>query len=354
MTNRKSEEALGERANLLFKLLVERYIDDGLPVASRQLAMESDLNISSATVRNVMADLEAHGLVMSPHTSAGKVPTPRGLRLFVDSLIHVRPLDDAALAQLRGELSPELTSRELVATASSLLSGITRMAGLVTLPRPEIVTLRQVEFLPLSGQRVLVILVVNEKEVENRIIRVAREYSESELQQAANFINRHFAGTSLHSVRTSLLESMKQDRERMDAMMAEMLEVAASAFDSGDDDPGDYVVAGEGNLLNFVSGDDMDVVRQLFEAFGHKRDILHLLDRCLEADGVHLFIGEESGYRPFGDYSVVTAPYRVDGQLAGVLGVIGPTRMAYGKVIPVVDATARLLGAALHDLPSDQ
>ena len=351
MMNRKSEEALGERANLLFKLLVERYIDDGLPVASRQLAMESDLNISSATVRNVMADLEAHGLVMSPHTSAGKVPTPRGLRLFVDSLIHVRPLDDAALAHLRGELSPELTSRELVSTASSLLSGITRMAGLVTLPRPEIVTLRQVEFLPLSGQRVLVILVVNEKEVENRIIRVAREYGESELQQAANFINRHFAGTSLRSVRTGLLDSMKQDRERMDAMMAEMLEVAASAFDSGEDDPGDYVVAGEGNLLNFVSGDDMDVVRQLFEAFGHKRDILHLLDRCLDAEGVHLFIGEESGYRPFGDYSVVTAPYRVDGQLAGVLGVIGPTRMAYDQVIPVVDATARLLGAALHDLP---
>lgn len=351
MMNRKSEEALGERANLLFKLLVERYIDDGLPVASKQLAMESDLNISSATVRNVMADLEAHGLVMSPHTSAGKVPTPRGLRLFVDSLIHVRPLDDAALAHLRGELSPELTSRELVSTASSLLSGITRMAGLVTLPRPEIVTLRQVEFLPLSGQRVLVILVVNEKEVENRIIRVAREYGESELQQAANFINRHFAGTSLRSVRTGLLESMKQDRERMDAMMAEMLEVAASAFDSSEDDPGDYVVAGEGNLLNFVSGDDMDVVRQLFEAFGHKRDILHLLDRCLDAEGVHLFIGEESGYRPFGDYSVVTAPYRVDGQLAGVLGVIGPTRMAYDQVIPVVDATARLLGAALHDLP---
>lgn len=353
MMNRKSEDALGERANLLFKLLVERYIDDGLPVASKQLAMESDLNISSATVRNVMADLEAHGLVMSPHTSAGKVPTPRGLRLFVDSLIHVRPLDAAALAHLRGELSPELTSRELVSTASSLLSGITRMAGLVTLPRPEIVTLRQVEFLPLSGQRVLVILVVNEKEVENRIIRVAREYGESELQQAANFINRHFAGTSLRSVRTSLLESMKQDRERMDAMMAEMLEVAASAFDSGEDDPGDYVVAGEGNLLNFVTGDDMGVVRQLFEAFGHKRDILHLLDRCLDAEGVHLFIGEESGYRPFGDYSVVTAPYRVDGQLAGVLGVIGPTRMAYDQVIPVVDATARLLGAALHDLPDN-
>lgn len=350
MTN-KADEGLGERANLLLKLLVERYIDSGAPVASKQLALESDLNISSATVRNVMADLEAHGLVTSPHTSAGKVPTPRGLRFFVDSLIHVQPLDGAALARLRGELSPELTSTELVSTASSLLSGITSMAGLVTLPRPEIVTLRQVEFLPLSGQRVLVILVVNEKEVQNRIIRVHREFTDTELQQAANFINRHFAGTSLQRVRSGLLQSMEADKERMDAMMAEMLQVAATAFDPDQDHEGDYVVAGEGNLLNFVSGGDMDMVRSLFEAFGRKRDILHLLDRCLDADGVHLFIGEESGYRPFGDYSVVTAPYRVDGQLAGVLGVIGPTRMAYQQVIPVVDATARLLGAALHDLP---
>ncbi|HSG87944.1 MAG TPA: heat-inducible transcriptional repressor HrcA [Pseudomonadales bacterium] len=347
----KQDDALGDRASLLLKLLVERYIDSGVPVASKQLALESDLNISSATVRNVMADLEAHGLVTSPHTSAGKVPTPAGLRLFVDSLIQVRPLDEAALTRLREELSPELTSKELVATASSLLSGITRMAGLVTLPRPEIVTLRQVEFLPLSGNRVLVILVVNEKEVQNRIIRVHREFSVSELQQAANFINRHFAGTSLRSVRTDLLASMEADRARMDALMAEMLEVAATAFGSDTEAEGDYVVAGEGNLLNFVTGGDMDMVRELFDAFGRKRDILHLMDRCLDAEGVHLFIGEESGYRPFGDYSVVTAPYRIDGQLAGVLGVIGPTRMAYQQVIPVVDATARLLGAALHDLP---
>lgn len=350
MTMTLQEEALGDRASALLKLLIERYIDHGTPVASKQLAQASDLNISSATVRNVMADLEALGLVTSPHTSAGKVPTARGLRFFVDSLIHVRPLDGEDLSRMRQELSPELTSRELVSTASSLLSGITRMAGLVTLPRPEIVTLRQVEFLPLSNRRVLVILVVNEKEVENRIIRVQREYDETELQQAANFINRHFAGTSLRSVRSGLLESMEADRARMDALMAEMLQVAATAFDS-EEGKGDYVVAGEGNLLNFVSGGDMDTVRELFDAFSHKRDILDLLDRCLDAEGIHLFIGDESGYRPFGDYSVVTAPYRVEGQLAGVLGVIGPTRMAYQQVIPVVDATARLLGAALRDLP---
>ena len=345
------DDLLNERASVLLKLLVERYIDSGTPVASKQLALESRLDISSATVRNVMADLEAHGLVVSPHTSAGKVPTPKGLRVFVDSLIHVRPLDDAALTNLRASLSPELTSRELVATASNLLSGITQFAGLVTLPKPEIATLRQVEFLPLSGQRILVILVVNEKEVENRIIKAHRQFEEHELQQAANFVNQHFAGHNLQGLRTEILRSMEADRARMDELMAEMLAVAAGAFDAPPRQDGDYVVAGEQNLLNFVTGDDMRVVRELFDAFGRKRDILHLLDRCLDAQGVQLFIGEESGYEPFGDYSVVTAPYEVDGQLAGVLGVIGPTRMAYERVIPIVDATARLLGAAMQDDP---
>ncbi|MEE4361559.1 MAG: heat-inducible transcriptional repressor HrcA [Pseudomonadales bacterium] len=344
------EEQLNERANVLLKLLVERYIESGAPVSSRQLAVESRLDISSATVRNVMADLENLGLVTSPHTSAGKVPTAQGLRFFVDSLIHVQPLAPESLSLLRGELSPERTSRELVSTASSLLSGITHMAGLVTLPRREIITLRQVEFLPLSGNRLLVILVVNEKEVENRIIRTHRQFEQAELQQAANFINQHYAGESIRSIRDRLLSGMESDKARMDALMAEMLTVAANVFREDAEPETDYVVAGEGNLLNFVSGEDMEVVRELFEAFARKRDLLHLLDRCLEAEGVHLFIGDESGYKPFVDYSVVTAPYEVDGRPAGVLGVIGPTRMAYQRVIPVVDATARLLSAALRQL----
>lgn len=338
----------GERASQLLKLLIERYIESGQPVASKTLAAESDLNISSATVRNVMGDLESLGLVVSPHTSAGKVPTAQGLRFFVDYLISVQPLEDAALATLRDRLAPELGSKELAATASSLLSGITRMAGLVTLPRRDIVTLRHVEFLPLAGQRILVILVLNDHEVENRVIRTGRQYGETELTQAANYINRHFSGIALGRVRERLLEDMKDDKARMDALMSEMLHLAANALGPEAGDRGDYVVAGEGNLLNFVTGADMDAVRELFDAFGKKRDVLHLLDRCLDAEGVHLFIGEESGYKPLGDYSVVTAPYELDGKLAGVLGVIGPTRMAYHRVIPIVDATARLLGAALR------
>ena len=345
------EEQLNERANVLLKLLVERYIESGAPVSSRQLAVESRLDISSATVRNVMADLEGLGLVTSPHTSAGKVPTVQGIRFFVDSLIRVQPLEPESLDLLQGELgNPERTSRELVATASNLLSGITRMAGVVTLPRREIVTLRQVEFLPLAGNRILVILVVNEKEVENRIIRTERQYEQAELQQAANFVNEHFAGESVHRIRDRLLADMADDKARMNALMQEMLEVAANVFRQDAEREPEYVVAGEGNLLNFVSGEDMDMVRALFEAFGRKRDVLHLLDRCLEAEGIHLFIGDESGYRPFMDYSVVTAPYEVDGRPAGVLGVIGPTRMAYQRVIPVVDATARLLSAAMRHL----
>lgn len=337
-----------ERASQLLKLLIERYIESGQPVASKTLAAESDLGISSATVRNVMGDLEALGLVVSPHTSAGKVPTAQGLRFFVDYLISVQPLEEAALATLRERLAPELGSKELAATASSLLSGITRMAGLVTLPRRDIVTLRHVEFLPLAGQRILVILVLNDHEVENRVIRTERQYGEAELAGAANYINHHFSGLSLGKVRERLLEDMKHDKARMDALMSEMLRVAANALGPETEDSGDYVVAGEGNLLNFVTGEDMDTVRELFDAFGQKRDVLHLLDRCLDAEGVHLFIGEESGYKPLGDYSVVTAPYKLDGKLAGVLGVIGPTRMAYHRVIPIVDATARLLGAALR------
>ncbi len=342
------DEPLNERASLLLKLLIERYIDSGQPVASKTLAAESDLSISSATVRNVMSELEGLGLVISPHTSAGKVPTPRGLRFFVDYLISVQPLDEAAMESLREQLTPELGSKELAATASTLLSGITRMAGVVTLPRREIVTLRHVEFLPLAGQRILVILVLNDHEVENRVIRTERQYGEAELNQAANYINQHFVGTALGQVREQLLSGMKRDKARMDALMGEMLKVAASAIGPDGSQEGDYVVAGEGNLLNFVTGEDMDTVRKLFDAFGQKRDVLHLLDRCLDAEGVHLFIGEESGYKPLGDYSLVTAPYELDGRLAGVLGVIGPTRMAYHRVIPIVDATARLLGAALR------
>ena len=336
-----------ERAAQLFKSLVERYLVDGAPVASRTLASASEVAVSSATVRNVMADLEAQGLVVSPHTSAGKMPTHRGLRFFIDSLISVRPLDQRRVGRIRGELDPDMPPNELALAASRLLAQVTRTAGVVTMPRPERVSLRQVEFLPLSGDRVLVILVVNDREVQNRVIHTDRPYDETELTHAANFINQAFAGQPLDAIRKGVFESMRDDKARLDAAMQAALDVAAKAFAEDDGDDADYVVSGEANLVESLSS--IEEVRELFDAFARKGAILHLLDRCLDTEGIQLFIGEESGYRPLDEYTLVTARYKANGQVAGVLGVIGPTRMAYERVIPAVDVTARLLGVAMEE-----
>jgi len=346
---KQAEDAVDERAQLLFKLLVERYLADGMPVASKVLAANPEVEVSSATVRNIMAELEDRGWVRSPHTSAGKVPTNLGLRFFVDSLLSVQPLDEARVHQLEHELNPDLSPKELVESASNLLSHLTRMTCIVTLPRRDQVALRQVEFLPLSGNRVLVILVLNDREVQNRVIHVDRSYDDIELTQAANYINREFGGLSLLSIRQALLRSMQADKDSMNELMQTALNVASRAFADTGEDPGQQlVVAGETNLFGMSS--DAAAVRTLFETFSHKGNILHLLDRCLESHGIQLFIGEESGYRLFEEVSLVTSPYKVNGKVAGALGVIGPTRMAYQEVIPVVDVTARVLGAAMNYL----
>jgi heat-inducible transcriptional repressor len=344
----RSEDVIGERAQRLLKMLVEHYLAQGTPVASKTLATQPGIDVSPATVRSIMAELEARGLVVSPHTSAGKIPTNLGLRFFVDSLLSVQPLGRSSVQMLREGLNPDLAPSRLVELASGLLAEISSMAGVVTLPRKEQIALRQVEFLPLTANRVLVILVINEREVQNRVIHTDREYSESELVQAANYINREFAGESLQNIRAALVESMHRDKASVDQLMQLALDMAAKAFDvDGADRPDSdgYVVAGETNLLS--APNDAEAIRKLFDAFSRKRDILHLLDRCLDSQGIQLFIGDESGYEVLGDYSVVTAPYRVNGRVAGVLGVIGPTRMAYQRVIPIVDVTARVLGAAL-------
>lgn len=341
------DNEVDERAQLLFKLLVESYIADGSPVASKMLASRPEIEVSPATIRNIMAELEDRGFVRSPHTSAGKVPTSRGLRFFVDSLLAVRPLDQARVDELEHQLNPDLSPKELVESASSLLSHITHMTCLITLPRRDHVALRQVEFLPLSGERVLVILVLNDREVQNRVIHTDREYAESELTQAANFINREFGGRSLLDIRRALVDNMQADKDNMDQLMQTALDVASQAFVEPAEGPGqELVVAGESNL--FGVGADMETLRSLFETFSHKGGILHLLDQCLNSDGIQLFIGEESGYKLFDDMSLITSPYEVDGELAGVLGVVGPTRMAYQDVIPVVDVTARVLSAAMN------
>lgn len=346
-----SGEMLTERAQQLLKVLVERHIRDGQPVGSKSLAGslagESGLELSPATIRNVMADLESMGLVSSPHTSAGRVPTERGYRLFVDSLLTVHPLDDAALSSMKGRLAGGDSPQGLVESASRLLSGVTHLAGVVTLPRHAIQRLSHVEFLPLSERRVLAIIVLGRDEVQNRIIHVDREYERSELERAANYLNHEYAGLDLEAIRRKVVAEMNEARERMNDEMAAAVAMAERTFADGEEGE-DYVLAGETNLMEFTELTDVVRLRRLFDAFTEKRDMLDLLDRCVRAEGVRIFIGEESGWEVLDGCSVVTAPYQADGETLGVLGVIGPTRMAYDRVIPIVDVTAKLLGAAMN------
>ena len=343
-----SETVLSERAQHLFRVLVQRYIGSGQPVGSRALSRDSGLDLSPATVRNVMADLEEIGLLRSPHVSAGRVPTVQGYRFFVDSLLKVVPVDHGELERLRSQLETKGERESLMNAATSLISEMTHMAGIVTLPKQERLILRHVEFLALSPERVLVILVVNGSDVQNRIIHPGRPYSQTVLQQVGNYLNEVCAGKDLLEVRESLLAELKEHRSSLDALMLTAIEMADKAFVREPDGEEALLVSGQTNLMEYGELADMEKLRHLFEAFREKTELLHILDQCLRADGLRIFIGEESGYEVLDGCSVVTTPYEREGEVLGVLGVIGPTRMAYDRVIPIVDVTARLLGAALN------
>ncbi len=348
MSAETSNPVPNDRGQHLLRALIQRYIHDGQPVGSRTLLKDSGLDLSPATIRNVMSDLEGMGLVSAPHTSAGRIPTPKGYRLFVDTLVRYRQPADGEIKRIQAEIRGESDNpKGLVGAVSSMLSDFTSMAGVVTVPRAPHVTLRQIEFLPLSENRVLVILVINNREVQNRILHTDRDYSASELQQAQNFINEHYAGLELELVRSKLLEDLDSTRDSMNQTMHDIISVAQSAMDGAEESDNNYVVAGETNLMDFAELSDVDTLRGLFDAFSRKRLILELLDRSINANGVQIFIGEESGYEIFDGCSVITAPYHVDEDTIGVLGVIGPTRMAYDRVVPIVDVTARLLETAL-------
>ena len=342
--SRRNSHKISERAEHLLKILVDRYIRDGQPVGSRTLS--KNLELSAATIRNVMADLEDMGLVCSPHTSAGRIPTALGYRVFVDSLLQVQPLNSQDEQRLRAQLNQAKNEQDLIQQASHLLSEITHLVGVVMLPRHNSKTLRHVEFLPLSGKRVLVILVINEQEVQNRILTTTRRYSASELEQAANYLNAAFTGKDIDSVRQNLLKDMRDTQETLSAMMQAAIEMADKAF-LAPQQAHDMLVSGQTNLLDVAELSNVNKLRELFSAFNQKRDILGLLDQALDAQGVQIFIGEESGYDVLGDCSIVTAPYGHNGSVIGVLGVVGPTRMEYQRVIPIVDLTAKLLGSAL-------
>ncbi len=344
----RNTESINDRAQHFLKVLIERYIREGQPVGSRTLAKDAGMELSPATIRNVMADLEDQGLITSPHTSAGRVPTVNGYRMFVDTLISLQPVDQQSIQRLQGELGEKDAPQNLVATASRFLSGLTHMAGVVMMPRPDQVIIRELQFVHLSDMRVLAIMVTNQGEVLNRIVETSRLFSRAELEQASRIINDHYSGMELEAIKSRIIREMEAHQQNMDKLMREALTIADKALQDEDEEQAqDYIVSGQTNLMDFDELAQLDRIKMMFDAFSEKQEILHLLDRCSQAEGVQLFIGEESGYGPLDKCSVVTAPYEMDNTVVGVLGVIGPTRMAYDRVIPIVDLTAKMLGAAL-------
>jgi len=339
---------LDARTRRLLRSLIAQYLVDGEPVGSRTLSRSSGLDVSPATIRNIMADLEEAGLVASPHTSAGRIPTPRGLRLFVDSLIELQPLPHEELARLQRELPPgQASTRDLLGNASTLLSAMTHFAGVVTVPRQADFPLRHIDFVPLPEARVLVILVFSDNQVQNRVVQLAKPLDGRELEQAANYINTHFVGLRVDDIRAHLLAELRAAGSELNRLVASATELATASFapQAGGDE---VLVSGQTNLMGYAELADLQRLRELFEAFQQKNELLQLMEVCARAPGVRLFIGEESGFAALDGCSVVTASYGMQGRVLGAVGVIGPTRMAYERVIPVVQATAGLLSDALN------
>ena len=335
---------LDKRAQVLLKTLIERYIAEGEPIGSRTLSKYSGLELSPATIRNVMSDLEELGFIASPHTSAGRVPTPAGHRFFVDTLLVIKHLESGEIHQLEVQLHPD-NPQHAIQSASLLLSQLTQFAGVVMTPRRRAVTFKHIEFLRLSEKRVLLIVVTPAGDVQNRILFTGHDYKPSELIEAANFINQNYAGQSFEDVRNRLHAELRELRQDMVALMSAALEADNKALSEGDEQ---YVLTGERNLLTVRDlSQDMGRLKQLFELFERKTSILQILDLSLRGQGVQIFIGGESGVSAPDEVSVVTSPYKVDGEVVGTVGVIGPTRMAYDRVIPIVDVTAKLLSSAL-------
>jgi heat-inducible transcriptional repressor len=335
---------LDRRAQSLLKTLIERYIVEGQPVGSRTLSRHSGLELSPASIRNVMSDLEEMGFIASPHTSAGRIPTPKGYRLFVDTLLTVQPLARAELDEIEGVIQPDQPQR-LISHASHLLSELTHFAGVVIAPRRQLPRIRQIEFLSLSETRILLIIVTADGDVQNRILFTQRSYTPSELTVAANMLNEHFAGLDFQQIRSRLHEELKQLRSDMAELMSAAVEAGSQAVT---DTAAQYVISGEKNLLGIDDlSSNMSRLRRLFDLFEQKTGLVQLLDLSSQADGVRVFIGGESGIASLDECSVVAAPYEADGKVVGTIGVIGPTRMAYERVIPIVDITAKLLSSAL-------
>ena len=323
---------MDERAQILLKTLVEHYVTDGQPMGSKALLQHSGLGLSPATIRNIMSDLEALGFVSSPHTSAGRIPTQQGYRFFVDSLLSMQPLESKQIKQLESTLSSTDQS-ELITTAADILSELTQFAGMILIPKRKALVFKHLEFMPLSDKRILLIIVSTDGSVQNRIILSGTPYSASSLTEAGNYFNAHYSGQTFEQARHKLHGDLKKMQADISHLMTAALE--------------------EPNLSQSKNKDELATnvitLRKLFDVFEQRSSLMQLLDNSQKAEGVQIFIGGESGYSPLDECSMVTSPYQVDGQVVGTLGVIGPTRMAYERVIPIVDITAKLLSNALSN-----
>ncbi len=338
------------RAQYLLKVLIQKYISDGSPIGSRTLLEDSGLDLSPATIRHVMSDLEDHGLIRAPHTSSGRIPTARGYRMFVDTLVRYQKPDTDYIDEIQSDLRADnYDTGQLIDKVSNTLSRITSLAGIVKVPKGDNVSLKRIEFLPLSENRILTILVLNNDEVQNRILDTREKHSASELQKASNFINENYVNQSLDSIRMKLVGDMDETRLSMNKEMQDIISTASKAMEVADENEDEFIVAGERNLMDFAEYSNVEKLKQLFDAFSRKRMMIDLLDRSISADGVQIFIGSESGFSMLDDCSVVTAPYKMSKNQVGVLGVIGPKRMAYDRVVPIVDLTAKMLGSIIED-----
>lgn len=340
---------LDARARQLLRSLIEQYLSGGEPVGSRTLSRSAGLEVSPATIRNVMADLEDAGLVASPHTSAGRIPTPQGLRLFVDSLLEVKPLSSREREQMARSLmqSPGDT-RELATGASALLSAMTQFVGVVTVPREDDLPLRQIEFVPLGEDRVLAVLVFANQHIQNRILQMTRRPDPAELERAAAVLNESFSGLRLAEIRAHLARELQAADGALSQALGAAMELATHAVQPVPESLPDMIVSGQANLMGLQDLTDLQRLRGLYEAFQQKRELLALFENCADAPGVRVFIGEESGFAPLAGCTMVTATYGAQGRVLGSIGVIGPTRMAYDRVIQVVQTSADLLGGILN------
>jgi len=338
---------LDERAQILLKTLVEHYVTDGQPMGSKALLQHSGLGLSPATIRNIMSDLEALGFVSSPHTSAGRIPTQQGYRFFVDSLLSMQPLESKQIKQLESTLSSTDQS-ELITTAADILSELTQFAGMILIPKRKALVFKHLEFIPLSDKRILLIIVSTDGSVQNRIILSDTPYSASSLTEAGNYFNAHYSGQTFEQARHKLHGDLKKMQADISHLMTAALEKPNPSQSKNKEE--DVIIAGERNLLNVDElATNVITLRKLFDVFEQRSSLMQLLDNSQKAEGVQIFIGGESGYSPLDECSMVTSPYQVDGQVVGTLGVIGPTRMAYERVIPIVDITAKLLSNALSN-----